>query len=59
MHAEQLVLIGDSQLEGACRPAVRDMVDDDVEVSRAVSQQAGDEGKVLAALALLEIFGSF
>ena len=31
VHAEQLVLVGDSQLEGAYRVDARDEVDDDVE----------------------------
>ena len=53
VHAEQLILVGDSQLEGAYRVDARDEVDDDAEVGRAVSQRAGDESKVLAALAIL------
>ena len=53
MHAEQLVLVGDSQLEGAHRLDFRDEVDDDVEVGRAVSQRAGDEGEDLAAHAAI------
>ena len=57
VHAEQLVLVGDSQLEGAYRVDTRDEVDDDVEVGRAVSQRAGDESEVLAALAILLFLG--
>ena len=36
VHAEQLVLAGDSQLEGAYRVDARGEVDDDVDVGRAV-----------------------
>jgi hypothetical protein len=56
VHAEQLVLVGDSQLKGAYRVGAGDEVDDNVEVGRAVSQRAGDEGEVLAALAILLLF---
>ncbi len=37
MHAEQLVRVGDAQLEGAYRVDARDEVDDDVEVGRQSS----------------------
>ncbi len=37
VYAEQLVLVGDSQLEGVYRLDSRDEVDDDVEVGRVVS----------------------
>ena len=57
VHAEQLVLVGDSQFEGACRLYASDEVDDDVEVGRAVSQRAGDESEVLAALAVFLLLG--
>ena len=53
IHAEQLVLVGDSQLEGAYRLDGSDEVDDGVEVGREVSQRADDESEVLAALAVL------
>ena len=57
VHAEQLFLIGDSQLEGAYRVDARDEVDDDVEIGRAVSERVGDESEVLAALAILLLLG--
>ena len=44
VHAERLVLVSDSQLEYAYHFDTRDGVDDDVEISRAVSQRASDEG---------------
>jgi hypothetical protein len=34
VHAEQLVLVDDSQLEGACRLDARDEVDDSIEVGK-------------------------
>ena len=50
VHAEQLVLVGDSQLEGAYRLDTCDEVDVDVEIGGAVSQRAGDEGEILLLL---------
>lgn len=38
VHAEQLVLFGDSQFESAYRLDARDEVDDSAQVGRAVSQ---------------------
>ena len=57
VHAEQLVLVGDAQLEGAYRVDARDEVDDDVDAGGAVSQRAGDESEDLAALAVFLLFG--
>ena len=57
VHAEQLVLVSGSQLEGAYRVDARDKADDGVEIGRDVSQRAGDESEVLAALALLLLLG--
>ena len=57
VHAEQLVLVGDAQLEGAYRVDTRDEVDDYVEVGGAVSQRTGDESEELAARAILLLLG--
>ena len=55
MNSWSWLVIRSSRARG--RVDARDEVDDDDEVGRAVSQRAGDESEVLAALAIFLLLG--